>query len=164
MFKASKTIAAALVEIEPGGMRELHWHPNADEWQYYISGQARMTVFAAENNARTFDFQAGDVGSCRLRLDTTSRISATTMLRFLEVFRSRHFADVSLSTVDGVYTIPKLVRTHLHLDKSVLSKVSHERRPSWQAKPARSTRRSLVWISATAKPREVFQSSPPPGK
>jgi hypothetical protein len=30
-FPASKTIAAALVEVEPGGMRELHWHPNADE-------------------------------------------------------------------------------------------------------------------------------------
>jgi oxalate decarboxylase len=36
-FPASKTIAAALVEVEPGGMRELHWHPNVDEWQYYIS-------------------------------------------------------------------------------------------------------------------------------
>jgi bicupin, oxalate decarboxylase family len=29
----------ALVEVEPGGLRELHWHPNTDEWQYYISGQ-----------------------------------------------------------------------------------------------------------------------------
>jgi oxalate decarboxylase len=34
-FPASKTIAAALVEVEPGGIRELYWHPNADEWQYY---------------------------------------------------------------------------------------------------------------------------------
>ena len=47
VFPASKTIAAALVEVEPGGMRELHWHPNTDEWQYYIEGQARMGVFAA---------------------------------------------------------------------------------------------------------------------
>jgi oxalate decarboxylase len=31
------TITAALVEVEPGGMRELHWHPNADEWQYHLS-------------------------------------------------------------------------------------------------------------------------------
>src|SRR5262249_53004717 len=45
-FPVASTIAAALVEIEPGGMRELHWHPNADEWQYYIGGQGRMTVFA----------------------------------------------------------------------------------------------------------------------
>ena len=33
-FPAASTIAAALVEIEPGAVRELHWHPNADEWQY----------------------------------------------------------------------------------------------------------------------------------
>jgi oxalate decarboxylase len=62
VFPASKTIAAALVEVEPGGMRELHWHPNTDEWQYYIEGQARMGVFASSGQARTFDFLAGDVG------------------------------------------------------------------------------------------------------
>ena len=62
VFPASKNIAAALVEVEPGGMRELHWHPNTDEWQYYIEGQARMGVFAAAGQARTFDFMAGDVG------------------------------------------------------------------------------------------------------
>lgn len=32
-FPISATIAAALVDLNPGGMRELHWHPNADEWQ-----------------------------------------------------------------------------------------------------------------------------------
>jgi oxalate decarboxylase len=39
IFPASATIAAALVELEPGAMRELHWHPNGDEWQYYLSGR-----------------------------------------------------------------------------------------------------------------------------
>jgi oxalate decarboxylase len=62
-FPAATTVAAALVDIEPGGMRELHWHPNkADEWQYYLSGRARMTVFASDATARTFDYEAGDVG------------------------------------------------------------------------------------------------------
>ena len=32
-FPAASTIAGALVEVEPGGLRELHWHPNTDEWQ-----------------------------------------------------------------------------------------------------------------------------------
>src|SRR6201999_2898896 len=30
IFPASRGIAAALVEVDPGGMRELHWHPNTD--------------------------------------------------------------------------------------------------------------------------------------
>ena len=62
-FVVSSDIAAALVEVEPGHIREIHWHPNADEWQFYIAGKARMTVFAAQANSRTFDFQAGDVGA-----------------------------------------------------------------------------------------------------
>jgi oxalate decarboxylase len=56
------SIAAALVDLNPGGTRESHWHPNADEWQYWISGEARMMVFSAGGRARTFDFHAGDVG------------------------------------------------------------------------------------------------------
>ncbi|GHO60468.1 hypothetical protein KSB_89430 [Ktedonobacter robiniae] len=57
-FHVSKTIAGVLQDIEPGGIREMHWHPNADEWQYYIEGSGRMTVFGAQGKARTFDYQA----------------------------------------------------------------------------------------------------------
>src|ERR1035438_4714060 len=61
-FKVSTTVAAAIVTVHPGGMRELHWHQNAGEWQYYISGKARMTVLSTGERARTMDFEAGDVG------------------------------------------------------------------------------------------------------
>jgi oxalate decarboxylase len=44
-FTVSTTIAAALLTIRPRGMREMHWHPNADEWQYWIKGKGTMTVF-----------------------------------------------------------------------------------------------------------------------
>ena len=57
-----RTIAAALVEVEPGGMRKLHWHSSNDEWQCHLEGQGRMGVSAADGQARTFDFMAGDVG------------------------------------------------------------------------------------------------------
>src|SRR6266550_3908682 len=54
-FKVTTT-AMAMVTVHPGGLRELHWHPNADEWQYYISGKGRMTVVDTGNKARTMDF------------------------------------------------------------------------------------------------------------
>ena len=60
-FLVSKNIAAALVTIKPGGMRELHWHPNASEWQYYLAGKGHMTVFTSEG-ARRLDFNTNDVG------------------------------------------------------------------------------------------------------
>lgn len=62
-FPASKTLATTFVTLKPGGLRELHWHPNAEEWLYFHQGTARATVFIGNGNARTFDFQAGDTAA-----------------------------------------------------------------------------------------------------
>lgn len=128
VFPASKTIAAALVEVEPGGMRELHWHPNADEWQFYISGEARMTVFGAQNNARTFNFQAGNVGTVPFATGHYIENIGDTTLRFLELFRSDHYADISLRQWLA-FTPHELVRAHLNIDKSVLANISTVKTP-----------------------------------
>jgi oxalate decarboxylase len=120
VFPASKTIAAALVEVEPGGMRELHWHPNTDEWQFYIDGQARMGVFAASGQARTFDFMAGDVGYVPFAMGHYIENTGTTPLRFLEIFKSSYYADVSLNQWLAL-TPPELVQAHLKLDPQTLA-------------------------------------------
>ena len=85
------------MEIDPDGMRELHWHPNADEWQYYLGGQGRMTVFASSGVARTFDYRAGDVGAVPFAMGHYIENTGAEPLRFLEVFRSPRFMDVSLA-------------------------------------------------------------------
>jgi oxalate decarboxylase len=61
-FPISRTVTGAILRINPGGLRELHWHPNADEWQYYIAGRGRMTVFGSHGRARTEEFGPDDVG------------------------------------------------------------------------------------------------------
>lgn len=119
-FPASKTISAALVEVEPGGLRELHWHPNTNEWQYYIEGQARMGVFGASGQARTFDYVAGDVGYVPYATGHYIENTGTTTLRFLEMFKSDHYADVSLNQWLAL-TPPELVQAHLKLDPQVLA-------------------------------------------
>lgn len=96
-FPVSKTTAAALVEIKPGAMRELHWHPNADEWQYYISGQARMGVFTGNGTARTFDYRAGDVGYVPFATGHYIQNTGSQPVWYLEMFKSDRFADVSLN-------------------------------------------------------------------
>lgn len=128
VFPASKTIAAALVEIEPGGMREMHWHPNGDEWQFYISGEARMTVFGAESRARTFNYQAGDVGSVPFPMAHYIENIGKTKLRFLEIFRSDYFADISLAQWLA-FTPHELVKEHLKIDESILSKIPQAKTP-----------------------------------
>jgi oxalate decarboxylase len=111
-FPVATTIAAALVDVDPGGLRELHWHPNADEWQYYVSGRGRMTVFAAEGKARTFDYRAGDVGYVPFAMGHHVENTGDTPLRFLELFRSDRFADISLREWMGAVP-PELPDEHL---------------------------------------------------
>ena len=128
VFPASKTIAAALVEVNPGAMREMHWHPNTDEWQYYIEGEARMGVFGASGQARTFDFRAGDVGYVPFAMGHYVENTGSTVLRFLEIFKSSYFADVSLDTWMAL-TPPELVQAHLNLDQQVMAGLRKEKKP-----------------------------------
>jgi oxalate decarboxylase len=126
-FAVSKTIAAALVEVEPGAMRELHWHPNADEWQYYLTGQGRMTVFASGGKSRTFDYQAGDVGYAPRAMGHYVENTGEETLTFLALFRSDHYADMSLSQWMGVLP-PELVKAHLNLDDEVIASLPKNKR------------------------------------
>jgi oxalate decarboxylase len=121
-FKASTTVAAAIVTVHPGGIRELHWHPNADEWQYFISGQGRMTVFATGARARTMDFQAGDVGYVQKTLPHYVQNTGDTDLKFLEMFKSSFYQDLALSEW-LTHTPPELVAAHLNLDKQALAAI-----------------------------------------
>src|SRR5580693_7185794 len=128
VFPVSTTIAAALVEVEPGGMRELHWHPNTNEWQYYIEGQARMGVFGASGQARTFDYRAGDVGFVPFAMGHYIENTGDTRLRFLEIFKSSYYADVSLDTWMAL-TPPELVEAHLKLDHEVMGGLRKQKAP-----------------------------------
>ncbi len=124
-FKVSTTIAAAMVTVHPGGIRELHWHPNADEWQYFISGTGRMTVFATGGRARTMDFQAGDVGYILKTLPHYVQNTGNIDLKFLEMFKSNVDQDLSLSEW-LTHTPPELVMAHLGIDKATLDTIPRE--------------------------------------
>ena len=125
-FKISAAIAAAIVTVKPGGVRELHWHPNADEWQYYFGGKGRMTVFATGGRARTMDFATGDVGYVQKTLPHYIENTGTTDLKFLEMFKSSFYQDLALSEWLA-HTPPQLVAAHLHLDRATLDALPKEK-------------------------------------
>jgi oxalate decarboxylase len=127
-FPAASTIAAGLVEVEPGGMRELHWHRTSDEMQYYLQGQSRMTVYASNTNAGTFDYQAGDVGYVPKCTPHYVENTGTTTLRYLEVWSTNKFSDMSLAQWLA-FTPYELVRAHLQIDRAVLDRVSTMKTP-----------------------------------
>lgn len=124
-FKVSTTVAAAIVTLRPGGLRELHWHQNADEWQYYMSGKGRMTILSTGAHARTMDFQAGDVGYVQQTLAHYVENTGDSDLKFLEMFKSSHYQDLSLSEW-LTHTPPDLVMNHLNIDRQTYDAIPRE--------------------------------------
>jgi len=121
-FQVSKTIAAALVTLHPGGLRELHWHPRADEWQYYIKGTGRMGIFQSGSLARTMDFQAGDVGYVPRSNAHYIENTGDSDLEFLELFKDSIYQDISLA--EWMANLPpELVEAHTHLPMSFITSI-----------------------------------------
>jgi len=114
-FPISKTIAAAHVTIDPGAIREMHWHPNADEWSFFLKGRARITIFAAEGTARTFDYMPGDVGIVPRNMGHFVENIGDEPIEMLEVFKADEFRDFSLFHWMGE-TPKKMVIDHLFAD------------------------------------------------
>lgn len=127
-FPVSEEISAALVEILPGAMRELHWHPNNDEWQYFLTGTGRMTGYAADGTARTFDVRAGDVGYMPFCYGHYIQNTGTETLWYLEVFKSSRYADISLT--QWMALVPQeLVRNNLNVGNEVIDALRKEKWP-----------------------------------
>lgn len=127
-FPACKTITAVLVEIEPGAMREIHWHTNNDELQYYLQGEARMTVFEPSPKARTFNYRAGDVGYVPVGDFHYIQNIGNEKVVFLEIFNSNHYSDVSLAQWIAM-TPNEVVKSILNLPDEFLNNVKKESCP-----------------------------------
>ena len=91
-------MTGVVLDLKPGGLREPHWHPNADEWQYYIEGRARMTVFGSGGRARTEEFKPGDAGYVPRGYGHYVENVGDEPLRVLIGFNSGDYQEISLST------------------------------------------------------------------
>jgi oxalate decarboxylase len=119
VFPISTKIAAAQVTLKPGAIRELHWHPNVSEWQYWIQGKGRMTIVTAEGKARTMDFNANDVGLVPSMAGHYVENTGTEDLIFLEMFKTSKYQDISLN--EWIARMPdRMAQAHLKLPLSVI--------------------------------------------
>jgi oxalate decarboxylase len=121
-FPVSRTMTGAYMTLKPGALRAMHWHPNADEWQYYIQGKGRMTLFIAGSDARTMDFQEGDVGYVPISNPHYIENTGDTDLVFLEMFKSREYQDISLGEWMA-HTPHLLMDQHLKVGMSMLDAI-----------------------------------------
>ncbi|WP_038193202.1 cupin domain-containing protein [Xanthobacter sp. 91] len=121
-FPASQKIASAIVTVKPGCMRELHWHPNGSEWQYWIKGRGRMTVFPGQEAARTMDFSSNDVGFVQNMAGHYIENTGDEDLVFLELFVAPEFRDITLNR--WLRALPEqVVMDHTHLTAEDIRKI-----------------------------------------
>ena len=125
-FLVSKTIAATMVTIKPGGMRDMHWHPNADEWNYWIKGSGRVTVFDTGPAAITANFRPGDIGYVKKALGHYVENTGNTDLVYMEVFKADRFEEVSLSDWLAHSPIDMVAET-LNIDRSLIAQIPQNR-------------------------------------
>ncbi len=125
-FPVTKNIAAALVTLKPGALRELHWHPNASEWQFWLAGRGRMTIIMNEGKARTMDFNANDVGYVPRVATHYIENTGKADVMFLEMFKADQFVDVSLN--NWLRRVPpEAVAAHMNLNQDQIAKIPSEK-------------------------------------
>ncbi|KAJ4300915.1 hypothetical protein N0V90_003003 [Kalmusia sp. IMI 367209] len=118
-FPIASGFSAALITVEPGAMREMHWHTTSDEWTYFLQGQARLTVYKAPSSSRTFDFTAGDVGYVPVPNAHYLENTGNETLIFLEVLQAPRYADISVNQWLGI-TPKQIVKDHLKVEDAFL--------------------------------------------
>ncbi|MBB4349374.1 cupin domain-containing protein [Aliirhizobium cellulosilyticum] len=127
-FPASEKIAAAIVTVKPGCIRELHWHPNGSEWQYWIKGKGRMTVFPGQEAARTMDFNSNDVGFVSNMAGHYIENTGDEDLVFLEMFVAPEFQEISLN--QWMRALPEqALRAHTNLSSEEVQKIPTGQNP-----------------------------------
>jgi oxalate decarboxylase len=98
-FPIQSTMTGVLLELQPGAMRELHWHPTADEWQYVLTGSIRDTLFGSHGRYRIEDLSKGDSAYIPMgyghSIENTSDIEVA---RILIGFNTGIYETVNLST------------------------------------------------------------------
>lgn len=121
-FPIANNFSVALFTIEPGAMREIHWHLTSDEWNFFLSGQARVTIFSGPSASRTFDFTAGDVGYIPVVDSHYVENTGTEPVVYMEILQAPKYSDISVGQWLGL-TPEKVVRETLNLPQTLIERL-----------------------------------------
>ncbi|KAK2060036.1 oxalate decarboxylase family bicupin [Colletotrichum caudatum] len=125
-FPIASNFSSALVVVQPGAMREIHWHTTSDEWNYFLQGSGRITIFEAPEASRTFDFTAGDIGYIRVGDSHYIENTGTEDVVFLEVLQAPRFSDISVAQWLAL-TPKQVVKDTLNLPDDVIDSLPREK-------------------------------------
>jgi oxalate decarboxylase len=113
--------AIFLLTLEPGAVREPHWHPNAWEMEYVVSGNARLGVVLPDGTFDLVDLGPGDVGFVPQGWAHYIENIGNTVMKMPIVFGNNQPNDIGLSTFFSGVPTSAFART-LGLPESVMEK------------------------------------------
>ena len=96
-FPISTTVTGVILDLDPGALRELHWHPNADEWQYIMEGRVAVTLFGSHGRFRVETLEKGDAGYIPQGYGHSIENVGNTPARILIGFNSGNYEAINLS-------------------------------------------------------------------
>ena len=96
-FPISTTITGVVLELYPGSLRGLHWHPTADEWFYILDGEMSATLFGSHGRYRTETFSKGDTGYIPQGYGHSIENIGKENCRVLIGFNTGHYETIDLS-------------------------------------------------------------------
>ncbi len=60
-FPALRGLAIQALHLRPGAVREPHVHPNAEQLDYCVSGQAQVGIVGPDGHRQLLELSAGDI-------------------------------------------------------------------------------------------------------
>ncbi len=125
-FPIQSTLTALRMDIEPGNIRELHWHPNADEWQYVMSGSGNVSIFGSHGRVKTMPYSKGMVAFIKQGYGHYLENTGTETLKLIVLFNSPIYQELSLN--DWLNSNPpQLVADHFGMTPDQASSLVNHR-------------------------------------
>ena len=78
-------------------LRELDWHPNADDWQFDLSGRARVTIFGAHGRTKTAEFGPGQAAFIKQGFGHFVEQLGDKPTKVLILFNSPVYQEINIS-------------------------------------------------------------------
>ena len=126
-FPIQTTLTAVRMDLQPGALRELHWHPHADEWQFYVRGKARVGVFGSHGRTRVEEFGPNDVGFIQQGYGHYIEHIGEDPTEIIILFNSGVYEEISLANWLGGNPV-SLLETNFGVPKSLIDQMPRRER------------------------------------
>jgi oxalate decarboxylase len=113
-------LACYLLTLKPKGIREPHWHPNAAELDYVISGRARMTIFSPGDKVNTFEVGPNEIVFVPpAYFHYIENVNSNEDMQFAVFFNHEMPEDIGISGAFGAYS-NEVLGSMFGLDSKIL--------------------------------------------